>query len=75
MSQSLGTAALLDSMGRFVSNVGVPAAIAFFVLNQIGPKLDVVALEQRQTNTQLAVLSVTCTTPRTNTIPGSDVSP
>ena len=60
MSTSLGTAALLDSIGRFVSNVGVPAAIAFLVLWQLTPKLDQMVVQQTQTNTQLAVLSVSC---------------
>jgi len=31
-SHVLGTAAFLDAIGRFVSNVGVPAAITFFLL-------------------------------------------
>ena len=62
MSTSLGTAAMLDSVGRFTSNVGVPAAIALFVLWQIGPKLDAVSLELRQTNTQLTVISASCFT-------------
>jgi len=51
---------MLDSVGRFTSNVGVPAAIALFVLWQIGPKLDAVSLELRQTNTQLTVISASC---------------
>jgi hypothetical protein len=60
VSTVLGTAAMLDSVGRFTSNVGVPAAIALFVLWQIGPKLDAVALEQRQTNTELTVIGASC---------------
>lgn len=67
MSTSLGTAAMLDSVGRFTSNVGVPACIALFVLWQIGPKLDAVALEQRETNTQLTVIATACTAVRTAT--------
>lgn len=51
---------MLDSVGRFTSNVGVPAAIAVFVLWQIGPKLDAIALEQRQASTQLTVIAATC---------------
>lgn len=60
MSTTLATAAMLDSVGRFTSNVGVPAAIALLVLWQITPKLDAVALEQRETNTQLTVIASTC---------------
>lgn len=51
---------MLDSIGRFVSNVGVPAAIAFFVLWQLTPKLDQLVSLQQQTNTQLAVMFTTC---------------
>lgn len=60
MSTTLATAAMLDSVGRFTANVGVPAAIAMFIIWQIGPKLDAVALEQRETNTQLTVIASTC---------------
>ena len=67
MSTTLGTAAMLDSVGRFTSNVGVPACIALFVLWQIGPKLDAVALEQRQTNTQLTVIAASCLPARATT--------
>ncbi len=74
MSQALGTAAMLDSVGRFTSNVGVPAAIAMFVLWQVGPKLDAVALEQRETNTQLTVIASTCGLVRT-TISSSSATP
>ena len=64
MSTTLGTAALLDSIGRFVSNVGVPAAIAFFILNQISPKLDTMATLQTQANTELTIISASCQQPR-----------
>lgn len=60
MSTTFATAAMLDSIGRFTANVGVPAAIAMFIIWQIGPKLDAVALEQRETNTQLTVIASTC---------------
>lgn len=60
MSTVLGTAAMLDSIGRFVSNVGVPAAIAFFILNQISPRLDTIATLQTQANTELTVMTATC---------------
>lgn len=59
-SQGLGTAAALDSIGRFVANVGVPAAITFFMLSQITPRLDAIAANQSQTNTQLAIFSASC---------------
>lgn len=62
MSQNSGlmTAALLDSMGRFIGNVGVPAAIAFFILYQITPRLDRIADGQAVANTNMAVISATC---------------
>lgn len=59
-SAGLGTAAALDSLGRFVANVGVPAAITFFMLSQLTPRLDTIASNQAQTNTQLAILSASC---------------
>jgi hypothetical protein len=60
-SQSaLGTAALLDSVSRFIGNVGVPAAIAFFILYQITPRLDQLATLQAAANTQLTVIGATC---------------
>lgn len=59
-SAALGTAAALDSIGRFVANVGVPAAITFFMLSQLTPRLDAIATNQAQTNTQLAVFSASC---------------
>jgi len=65
---------MLDSVGRFTSNVGVPAAIALFVLWQIGPKLDAVSLELRQTNTQLTVISASCFNPVT-TRPSGYIGP
>lgn len=51
---------VFDSIGRFVANVGVPAAIAFFVLWQIGGKLDTVGLELNRTNTQLTLMTASC---------------
>lgn len=59
-SPGLGTAAALDSVGRFVANVGVPAAITFFMLSQLTPRLDAIANNQANTNTQLAILSASC---------------
>lgn len=50
----------LDALGRFVGNVGVPAAIAFFILAQITPRLDVIASNQVSSNTNLAVIAATC---------------
>jgi hypothetical protein len=71
MSTVLGTAAMLDSMGRFVSNVGVPAAITFFMLSQLTPRLDTIALEQRQSNTQLTLIAATCGQPARLAIPAT----
>jgi hypothetical protein len=59
-STGLGTAAALDSLGRFVANVGVPAAITFFMLSQLTPRLDTIAANQAQGNVQLAVLAASC---------------
>ena len=80
----LMTAALLDSLGRFVGNVGVPAAIAFFILYQITPRLDQLATLQTAANTQLTIIGASCgrtvsdLTPRTlDLVPrsGTEVSP
>ena len=69
MSTTLGTAALLDSVGRFISNVGVPAAIAFFVLYQVTPRLDQLSTLQTQANTELTVIAATCNQmPRTSAV-------
>lgn len=54
------TAAFLDSVGRFVGSIGVPAAIAFFILYQIGPKLDTIAVQQTQANTTLSLIAASC---------------
>lgn len=59
-STALAAAATLDSAGRFIANVGVPAAITFFMLSQLTPRLDTIAANQQQTNTQLAVFSASC---------------
>jgi hypothetical protein len=59
-SATLVSAAALDAVGRFVGNVGVPAAIAFFILAQITPRLDVIASNQVSSNTNLAVIAATC---------------
>jgi hypothetical protein len=76
-SHTLVTAALLDSLGRFVGNVGVPAAIAFFILYQITPRLDTIATNQVQANTQLTVIAATCGRPLTDLTPRTlqDVPP
>jgi hypothetical protein len=58
-SSLLTSAAALDSIGRFVSNVGVPAAIAFFILSQITPRLDSQTILLTEVNTQLTVLQTT----------------
>lgn len=57
---ALITAAMLDSAGRFIANVGVPAAITFFLLSQITPRLDTIATNQLTTTTQLAVIAASC---------------
>ena len=59
----LFTAALLDSLGRFIGNVGVPAAIAFFILYQITPRLDNLATLQTSANTQLTIIGASCARP------------
>ncbi len=59
-STFLTTAAMVDAMGRFVSNVGVPAAIAFYILSQLGPKLDTIAANQTAVNTEIAIVATTC---------------
>jgi hypothetical protein len=51
---------MIDSMGRFVSNVGVPAAIALILLWQITPRLDRIGDLQAQQNTNLAIVQATC---------------
>lgn len=61
-STTLVTAAMLDSVGRFVANVGVPAAITFFLLSQITPRLDTLATLQAQANTNLAIIGASCGT-------------
>jgi len=58
------TATMLDAMGRFVSNVGVPAAIAFYILAQLGPKLDTIAANQTGLNTEIAIVATSCNAPR-----------
>lgn len=60
VNSSLGTAAMLDSVGRFVSNVGVPAAIAFFILYQLTPRLDTMNQSLTTLTTQMTVYSATC---------------
>jgi len=63
MGQAPPAAVVLDSAGRFVANVGVPAAIAFFILYQITPRLDQMTALGAQTNTQLAVIGASCSKP------------
>lgn len=63
-STTIITATMLDSIGRFISNVGVPAAIAFFILWQIGPRLDQMVVLQTQSNTELTILASTCSNGR-----------
>lgn len=69
MSGTLGTAAMLDAVGRFVSNVGVPAAIAFFILSQLAPRLDVQSQLLTQANTELTILAQTCVPMRSPNAP------
>jgi len=60
----LGTAAMVDSLGRFIANVGVPATIALFILYQITPRLDRIADGQASSTAQLAFIQATCAAPR-----------
>lgn len=69
VNSSLGTAAMLDSVGRFVSNVGVPAAIAFFILYQLTPKLDSMNQSLSILTTQMTVYSATCSSVRPTVVP------
>jgi hypothetical protein len=56
---------MLDALGRFVSNVGVPAAITFFMLSQLTPRLDAQSVLLAQANTTLTVMATTgCGTAR-----------
>lgn len=65
------TAAALDSIGRFVSNVGVPAAVLFLLLWQITPRLDATNEALRALQTQIAVNTATCVPTR----PATAVAP
>lgn len=60
----LGTAAMIDAIGRFVSNVGVPAAIAFLLLSQLSPRLDQQSTMLAQANTELTIIASRCGGPR-----------
>ncbi len=60
VSTALVTASVLDSAGRFIANVGVPAAITFFLLSQITPRLDAIANAQQGATTQLAIIGASC---------------
>jgi hypothetical protein len=62
-SHHTASLSLVDALSRFVANVGVPAAIAFFVLYQVTPRLDAQTQAVTNLNTQLAVISVACTSP------------
>ena len=68
-SHVLGTAAFLDAIGRFVSNVGVPAAITFFLLSQLTPRLDQQATLLTQANTQLTIMASTGCGTRQQVVP------
>ena len=69
MATIMPTVAFLDAVGRFVSNIGVPAAITFFLLSQITPRLDEQAVLLRQSNTQLTVLTASCASVRFQQVP------
>lgn len=60
MSISLANAAAIDSIGRLISNVGVPAVFALVLLWQITPRLDRVGDLLAAQNTSLAVLQASC---------------
>lgn len=55
------TSNLVDTIGRFVANVGVPAAMAFFILYQITPRLDTTNSQLAQLQTSMAVNTASCT--------------
>jgi hypothetical protein len=55
---------MVDAMGRFIANVGVPATIALFILYQITPRLDRIADGQSASTAQLAFIQATCAVPR-----------
>jgi hypothetical protein len=59
-SSTLQTIAGVDAIGRFIGNVGVPAAIAFLVLWQVTPRLDQQTIALQQLNTAVAVQSASC---------------
>lgn len=62
-STTLMNVAALDAIGRVVGNVGVPAAIAFFILWQITPRLDAMNTALASSNVQLAVIGASCARP------------
>lgn len=62
-STVLMNVAALDAIGRVVGNIGVPAAIAFFILWQITPRLDAMNVTLSSTNVQLAVIGASCRPP------------
>lgn len=71
-SSVLGTAAMVDSLGRFIANVGVPATIALLILYQITPRLDRIADNQSAASGQLLLIAASCSRPAIALRPGVD---
>lgn len=63
MQGTLTTAAMVDSLSRFIGNVGVPATIALFILYQITPRLDRIADQGAASSAQLTMVLATCGRP------------
>lgn len=54
------TAGLYDTWAQLVANVGVPAAIAFFVLFQLGPRIDDGIRIADRVDGELNILAANC---------------
>lgn len=72
---TLVTAALVDAMGRFIGNVGVPATIALFILYQITPRLDRIADQNATSVAQLSIMLASCSRPADLVAPRGDREP
>jgi hypothetical protein len=62
-STLLSSVAGIDAISRAVANIGVPAAIAFFILAQITPRLDSITANQVSANTTLTLIAASCSRP------------
>jgi len=58
-SNSIASITLSEAFVRLVSNVGIPAAIAFFMLSQLEPRIDAQSVLLAQANTTLTVIATT----------------